>query len=452
MKGQYGWQWKNLMKSGIGNLSTVYKAPTLDSQNRLRWNFLMGMTYGAFFNGGLAFSDPSTVLPVFLGSFTDSKTLIGLSAAVMSTFGGIGSLLPQLFVASKLESKVSKRPLLRAAISVRAICWGLLALITYWFGLSHPVGIIVALLFLLTLFTFMGGIAVVPFYDIWAKAIPAHVRGRFFGYLQLLGGILAVGSGFVVKYILSHREIAFPTNYAVLFLFSFIFIGISYLALGSVKEPTGEVYTEKLPFREFLTKAFHILRYDDNYKLFVLVQIFGGALTLALPFYVVYAKDVLGITLGMVGIFLSAQMLGSVISNLLWGYLSDFVGNKKVIQTSICLGLMAPLIALVTPPHLTALFIPLFVLIGFSMTGQMIGNTNFLLDISPPKDRPTYISLRGTLRFPVMIFPLIGGVLVQNISYSFLFMVTILSVLYGFILTFRLHDPREGEPAMRMKS
>jgi MFS family permease len=440
------------MKSGIGNLSTVYKAPTLDSQNRLRWNFLMGMTYGAFFNGGLAFSDPSTVLPVFLGSFTDSKTLIGLSAAVMSTFGGIGSLLPQLFVASKLESKISKRPLLRAAISVRALCWGLLAFITYWLGRSHPLGIIVALLFLLTLFTFMGGIAVVPFYDIWAKAIPAHLRGRFFGYLQLLGGVLAIGSGFVVKYILSHGEIAFPTNYAVLFLFSFIFIGISYLALGSVKEPTGEVYTEKLPFREFLTKAFHILRYDDNYKLFVLVQIFGGALTLALPFYVVYAKDVLGITLGMVGIFLSAQMLGSVISNLLWGYLSDFVGNKKVIQTSICLGLMAQLIALVTPPHLTALFIPLFVLIGFSMTGQMIGNTNFLLDISPPKDRPTYISLRGTLRFPVMIFPLIGGVLVQNISYSFLFMVTILSVLYGFILTFRLHDPREGEPAMGMKS
>jgi len=84
----------------------------------------------------------------------------------MSTFGGIGSLFPQLFVASRLESKVSKRPVLRIAITVRALCWGLLALITYWFGRSHPLGIILSLLFLLTLFTFMGGIAVVPFYDI----------------------------------------------------------------------------------------------------------------------------------------------------------------------------------------------------------------------------------------------------------------------------------------------
>ena len=426
----------------LGNLNSRDQELALESQSRLRWNFLMGMVYGAFFTGGLAFSDPSTILPVFLGSFTDSKTLIGLSAAVMSTFGGIGSLFPQLFIASKLESKVSKRPVLRIAITVRALCWGLLALITYWFGRSHPLGIVVALLFLLTLFTFMGGIAVVPFYDIWAKAIPAYLRGRFFGYLQLFGGVLAIGSGFVVKHILGHGEIAFPNNYAVLFLFSFIFIGISYFALGSVKEPTDEVYTGQLPFGEFLKKAFYTLRSDENYKLFVLVQIFGGAMTLALPFYVLYAKDVLGIKLGMVGIFLSAQMLGSVISNLLWGYLSDFVGNKKVIQISIVLGLMAPLIALITPAHLSELFILLFVLIGFSMMGQMIGNTNFLLGISPSKDRPTYISLSGTLRFPVMIFPLIGGIIVQHISYTFLFIVTMLSVFFGFVLSFRLHEPR----------
>ena len=164
----------------------------LQSIDKVKWNFSMGMLYGIFFTGGLAFSDPSTVLPIFLGNFTDSIILIGLSAAVMSTFGGIGSLLPQLFVASKLESKVSKRPVLRITITVRVLCWGLLSLITYWFGRSHPLGIIMALLFLLTLLTFMRGIAVVPFYNIWAKAIPPALRGRFFGYLQLFGWVLAI--------------------------------------------------------------------------------------------------------------------------------------------------------------------------------------------------------------------------------------------------------------------
>jgi len=50
----------------------------LKSNDKVKWNFSMGMLYGIFFTGGLAFSDPSTVLPIFLGNFTDSKTLIGL--------------------------------------------------------------------------------------------------------------------------------------------------------------------------------------------------------------------------------------------------------------------------------------------------------------------------------------------------------------------------------------
>jgi len=428
----------------IKNKKRVIKSQNSNlSKDKLKWNFTMGLLHGIFYTGGLAFSEPSTVLPVFLNNFTNSKTLIGLSSTIMSKFGGIGSILPQLFVASKLESKVHKKPVLTMAITIRALCWGLLALITYLFGRSHPLGIILALFFFLTLFTFMGGIAVVPFYDIWGKAIPSTLRGRFFGYRQLFGGILAIGSGFIVKGILSNKGIFFPNNYAFLFLFSFILIGISYLALGSVKEPIEEVHKRALSFREFMKKAYHILKFDNNYKLFLIVQILGGAMGLALPFYVLYAKDVLSVKLGMVGIFLSAQMLGSVLSNLLWAYLSDFIGNKKVIQISIFLGLMAPLIALLTPVKFSGLFIPLFALIGFSITGQAIGNTNFLLDIAPAKDRPTYVSLRGTLSLPVVVFPLIGGAIVQHISYNLLFTITILTVFVGLILSFGLSEPRE---------
>ena len=38
----------------------------------------------------------------------------------------------------------------------------------------------------------MGGVATIPFYDIWGKALPSTVRGRFFGHRQFWGGILAV--------------------------------------------------------------------------------------------------------------------------------------------------------------------------------------------------------------------------------------------------------------------
>ncbi len=146
----------------------------------------------------------------------------------------------------------------------------------------------------------------------------------------------------------------------------------------------------------------------------------------------------------MIGIFLSAQMLGSILSNPLWGYLSDFVGNRRVVQMSTFLGLVVPLIALVITSRLSLLFILLFIVEGFFMAGRNIGNTNFLLDMAPPKDRPTYVSLNGTLTFPVSLFPLIGGIIIQYVSYNFLFMITSSVIFIGFVLSLKLIEPRKG--------
>jgi len=41
---------------GIGNLSIGYQESTLESQNRLRWDFLISMVYGAFVSSGFYFN------------------------------------------------------------------------------------------------------------------------------------------------------------------------------------------------------------------------------------------------------------------------------------------------------------------------------------------------------------------------------------------------------------
>jgi len=407
-----------------------------------RWNFAMGLIHGTLFTGGQAFGSPDTILPVFLNHFTSSKILVGLSSTLLGSLGGIGNALPQLFIANRLETKVRKKPMLRAAITVRALCWGLLSLTTLLFAGSHPNLTVFSLFVFLLVFTIMGGVATIPFYDIWGKALPSTVRGRFFGHRQFWGGILAVGSGFIAKIILGSGRINFPENFSFLFFLAFVFMGISYFALGSVREPLNEVHKTSLPFKSFLQKAFHILKSNNNYRNFLAVQILGGAGALALPFYVLYAKDILHIELKMVGIFLMAQMIGSVVSNILWAYLSDFTGNKRVVQISTLLGIVPPLIVLLTPHQFPRLFILLFMVIGFFVAGRVIGKTNFLLDIAPPKERPSYISVNGTLNIPVMLFPLLGGIIVQHVSYTFLFIVTTLLILIGLFLSFKLEEPR----------
>ncbi len=108
-------------------------------------------------------------------------------------------VLPQLFVASKLEDKLHKKPLLVMAITVRALSWGALAGLVFF--LNNSLLLLISSFLLLTLFTFMGGIANILFMDIWGKAIPSHLRGRFFGYRQIFGGLLAVGAELVTKQI-----------------------------------------------------------------------------------------------------------------------------------------------------------------------------------------------------------------------------------------------------------
>ncbi len=407
-----------------------------------RFNFIMGLLHGIFYSGGIAFGSATTVLPAFLTNFTSSKVLIGLSSSIMGEIGGVGNILPQLFVASRIEHRIHKRPLLRFAITVRALCWGLVALITYLFAENNPSIALWGIFSFLFLFTFMGGVATVPFMDIWGRTIPSNLRGRFFGYRQLLGGFLAILSGLVVKFVLNGSGIAFPKNYALLFLFAFILITISYFALGSVREPSTEVHKEQLPFYDFLRKAAGILKKDTNYRKFLFIQILSGAIALSLPFFVLYAKDVLKVRIGMVGVFLSAQMLGLVISNIVWGHLSDYLGSKRVIQFSILFGLLAPLFVLILPRHCPNLFVILFVFLGFFISGRAIGKNSFLLDTAPAKDRPRYVSLEGTFRLPVVFFPLIGGVLIQRSSYSVVFAITGLFLLGAFILSFSLKEPR----------
>ena len=412
------------------------------ARENLRWNFTLGLIHGILMTAGRAFGNPNTILPVFLSNFTKSKAIIGLSSSLMGNLGGIGVVLPQLFVASKVESRVRKKPILVVAVTIRALCWGILALTTYLFATRFP-GLMILILFcLLTIFTLMAGIAVIPYYDIWGKAIPSTLRGRFFGHRQLWGGALAVGSGFVATAVLRNEGIPFPANYAFLFFLAFIFLSVAYLALGSVREPVEEVHKTQIGFASFLGKAAGILKTDTNYRRFLLVQVLAGGSGFALPFYVLYARETLGVRLDMVGVFLSAQMLGNVLSNVVWAHLSDFAGNRRVVQVSCFAALLVPVSALFTPRRMPYLFILLFIFAGSFIAGRMIGRGNFILDAAPPKERPAYISLNGTASFPIVIFPLLGGLIVQRVSYTFLFALTLLMVLAGFILSLGLREPR----------
>ena len=384
----------------------------------VRHNFAAGLVHGVFYRAGIAFSEPMSVLPVFLNHFTGSLTMIGMFSALMQG----GGVLPQIFVARSLEGRPRKKPVLVAAIWVRAAAWGILGLLTYFGAGSNPMIALVALVVLLFIFSFAGGVASVPFTDIWGKALPATLRGRFFGHRQLWGGLMAVGSAWVVKRVLEDPDLSFPGNYGLLFLLSFLFLVISYVGLSSVREPRGEAVSAPRPLGEFLRGSLGLLKRDRDFALLLGTQLALGFGGMAMPFYALYGKNELALPVGEIGYLVGAQVVGSIASNIAWGELSDRVGNRSVIRLTALLGFLVPVTALASGCVLgPRLLIGVFALIGLAGSGAGIGFTNYLLEIAPPAHRPAYVAIDGTVTGLAFALPVVGGVVVDLWGYRAVF-------------------------------
>ena len=151
---------------------------------------------------------------------------------------------------------------------------------------------------------------------------------------------------------------------------------------------------------------------------------------LALPFYVLYAKQKLGLPGGVAGYFISAQTLGTVVGGRFWGYLGDARGHGKILGYVGLIQGLAPLVALLgalvpSPSGRLATMLVAYVLIGVGASGWSVG-TNAILEVVTPEDRTVYLALANTLQIPLFLAPFIGGyfVLVGGIRLSSSFCAT----------------------------
>jgi len=420
---------------------------SLDGESMLRFNFAMGLLHGIFFQTGMTFSAPSSVLPLFLQYFTGSQAMIGLLSGLMNA----GGVLPQLFAAHKLERMQRKKPVLLVSIWLRAAFWLGLAVLVYFCPSDKPLIALVGLVVLLFGFSFAGGVATIPFSEIWAKTLPLTVRGRFFGHRQLWGGVMAVAAAYLVRRILANTDIKFPQNYALLFFLSFLFISISYVALSCVREPPGTVSAHKPPFGTFIRRSFALLYNDRNLGLLIATQLGVGFTAFALPFYVLYGTNKLSMPAEQVGLLIASQTAGGIVSNLLWARLSDRIGNRIVIILTAAIAAVIPIIALICTYTGWTLLVVVFFLIGCAISGGGIGFVNYLLEIAPEEVRPTYIALQGTIMGATMVFPIFGGLVIDAWSYPAAFWITAVVSLGGLFLATRLKRARNVENSARVE-
>ena len=420
--------------------------PVLPEQYRR--NFWCLVFDFCLFGAGLAFMGQSTVIPGFLTVLGASSALIGL----MSSLQSASWLLPQLFSARVLADKPLKKPyILRPAAIGRSLF--LLLAGVLWITQAQPPWLMLVLTALAIIVFWVGdGLASVPWFDLLSKAIPAQRRGRMIGAGQVLSGVLGFAIGAVVEWMLGDRGPAYPNNYASLFALAFLFLGLSFIAISLTVERPGPSASETPSWRAFLPQLWRVLTQDHTFRRFIIARQLFSLGGMATPFYMTFALSRLGLPAQVAGRYTSISVAGSILAAVLFGWINERYGTKRVMLFSLITTTLVPIVALAVPRWLAAPeqlawgYGLVFLFMSVSMSSMMPGWMGYVLEHAPEHERPTYVGLTNTLNGIATLFATVGGLILQwtGDNYTLLFGITFAGLLFAWPLPFTLPEPRRS--------
>jgi MFS family permease len=413
-----------------------------------RTSFFLGVANGILWTAGSAFFDAGNVVAVFIKHLTRSSVLVGLIAALVP----LGWQLPQLWEARYLEAVALKLRTYRVSAAIRITALTALTVSAWLLVGRDPHLALAAFMIFYVAYCLASGIGGVAFMDIVGKTVPGNYLGSFFGARQFGGGLLAATAGvFLVKPLL--RQYGYPTGYLILFAAGTVIITIGLLCFANVPEPPGPAREAPRPLGEFLRGARAAFRRDRNLRRLLRLRLVMAAAQVGTPFYVLFCIDPLGAGDGMVGVYVAATTLGLMISNLVFAPLGDRRGHRSSIVAGSACAAVATVLAVSVPwlpvshEAIAFAFLPVVFLLSAGNSGLSMGTSSYVIEHAAPADRPLYVGALNTLTAPVAFTPVLGGLIIQWVGYSWAFSLSAVGSVVALFLALRLGDIVRADPS-----
>jgi MFS family permease len=271
---------------------------------------------------------------------------------------------------------------------------------------QHQIEIFITLV---TLYTVFGSIGNPAWASLMSDLIPAHKRGKYFGFRNSILGVLLVLVSLLVGIALRFS----PTDY-IMQTFVAIFL------IASISRFISWYYLTKMHEPPFAIESTHILPpnilkniKNNDFLLFItFISLMNFAVYLSAPFFAVLMLQQLSFSYLEYSIITVSAPFIMYVAMHSWGTIADKIGNAKV------LNITSPLIAIVPvlwvlDSHIAYLLI-VQIFSGIVWSGFTISSFNYMFDASASSKRVRYISYFNLINgIMISAGALCGGFLIQ---------------------------------------
>lgn len=430
-----------------GNLLYSRAVNPLLSPLHARRNFRLGVLNGMLYTLAETLIDPTLVLVAFVSHLTASPILIGLVAPLRDA----GWFLPQLWMSGYIQSLPVKLSIYRPTAVVRLAAWGALAVLAL--AAPSPAVLLVGFFLAFGTYAVVSGVSGLAFMEVVGKTIAPPQRAVFYAWRLFTGGLAGLGAAALVRWLLGDPGApAFPRNFGLLFGLGWVAAALGLGAFGLIREPADPNPPPRAQPREQLRRALAVLRAHPNFRRFLYLRaslIIAGA---PVPFFAVFAREQLGAPLTMVGTYLSAYTVASLLTNVLVGRFAARLGNRRIMQLGAAATvLMSASVAAMAAaaPGLPASggsaalwLVPAFVLLGVRETCLGIAGQSLLLDIAPAGDRSLYVGFTNSVLGVVLLSTVLSGVVVATLGFPALLVLGLVAGVTALAAGRRVADPQ----------
>lgn len=427
--------------------------------------YRLGIANGIFGFTASRLADPNTIVPLLVHRLSGAAWIVGLVLSLK----GIVEAIAQVVVARGLDSRATKKPTYIVGSLTQSLTYLTVAAVMWYAHALHDT--LVLIVFVVALLGYRAGLAIsgLTLNDILTKSVPTTRRGSLHMWRKL-GALVVVFfavTPFVRWIIGDDSPFDFPRNFGVLFAASVASCAIGWLLFSRADEPPSRATPRKLRWNEHLRHGVELYREDRFYRRVIRIRLLVGIAAGVRPFLVVFATAVWGLSDAIAATFIAIQVGAEFFGAIVAGALSDRRGNRSAILLMLwsivaCCGAAVTAAAATwdVPLLLFGLQTNLQIIIlgaafagsGVFLASLQIGYNNYLMDIAPEDQRPSYIGFSTAFTVPLALAPIIFGWTADILGYQPAFVTALILCVGALYLFIQLPEPRDDLDESAMDS